>query len=46
MFAVELLPVYDISDEVAVAIDADPERIWEELLEVGRRAPSPGRSEP
>jgi hypothetical protein len=47
VFADELLPAFDVSDEVAVVVDADPGRVWEELLEVdllevGRRAPLAG----
>ena len=40
----ELLPSYDVSDEVATAVHADPETVWEalldaDLLEVGKRHP-------
>ena len=38
----EFLPVYDVSDAVAIVVDADPDRTWQALLEadlidVGRR---------
>ena len=47
MFAEKLLPAYDVSVSVAVAVDAEPAPVWEELLkvdllEVGRRAPLTG----
>jgi hypothetical protein len=47
MFADEFLPVYDVSDEVATVVAADPPVVWEALLgadlvEVGRRAPLAG----
>ena len=47
MFAEEFLPVYDVSDGVAVAIDADPATTWDalmdvDLIEVGRRKPLVG----
>jgi hypothetical protein len=32
MFADEFLPVYDVSDEVATVVDADPPVVWEALL--------------
>lgn len=40
----EFLPVYDVSDAVAVVVDADPDVTWEallrtDLIEVGRRKP-------
>ncbi len=43
MIADEFLPVYDVSDEVATAVDADAAAVWDalmaaDLLEVGRRA--------
>jgi hypothetical protein len=41
----EFLPIYDVSDEVATVVGADPPRVWEslidaDLIEVGRRNPS------
>jgi hypothetical protein len=43
----EFLPVYDVSDAVAVVADADPHVTWEalmraDLIEVGRRKPFVG----
>jgi len=43
-FAGEFLPVYDISDAVAVVVDADVDITWQallraDLIEVGRRKP-------
>lgn len=43
----ELLPVYDVSDEVATVVDAGPHAVWEallaaDLLEVGKSAPLAG----
>ena len=43
----EYLPVYDVSDAVAVVVDADVERTWQALLradlvDVGRRRPLVG----
>ena len=40
----ELLPSYDVSDEIATTVDAAPETVWEalldaDLLEVGKRHP-------
>jgi hypothetical protein len=40
----EFLPTYDVSDTVAVVVEADPERTWSALLDVdlvelGRRRP-------
>jgi hypothetical protein len=40
----ELLPSYDVSDKVAATVHADPETVWEalldaDLLEVGKRHP-------
>ena len=40
----QLLPIYDLSDAVAVVVEADPERTWSALLDVdlvelGRRRP-------
>ena len=32
MFADEFLPVYDVSDEVATVVAAEPEAVWEALL--------------
>jgi hypothetical protein len=47
MFADEFLPVYDVSDEVASVVEADPQTVWDalmdvDLLEVGKRAPLAG----
>lgn len=47
MFADEFLPGYDVSDEVALVVDADAETAWNalldaDLLDVGRRAPLAG----
>jgi hypothetical protein len=47
VFADEFLPVYDVSDEVAMVVDADTEAAWNalldaDLLEVGKRAPLAG----
>jgi len=47
MFADEFLPVYDVSDEVAAAVAADPRVVWEalldaDLIEVGKRTPLAG----
>ena len=44
MFADEFLPTYDVSDSVAVVVDASPARTWDALMEVdlidvGRRKP-------
>src|SRR4030095_3999559 len=41
------LPVYDVSDEVATIVDADPQTVWEalmnaDLLEVSKRVPLAG----
>jgi hypothetical protein len=43
----ELLPVYDVSDGVAVVVDASPARTWDalmdvDLIELGRRRPLVG----
>jgi hypothetical protein len=43
----ELLPVYDVSDEVAAVVHADTPRVWQALMNVdmialGRRAPLVG----
>jgi hypothetical protein len=40
----ELLPVFDVSDELAVVVEADTDRTWialtsADLIEVGRRRP-------
>ena len=47
MFADDFLPVYDVSDEVAIAVAADPKTVWDalleaDLLEVGKRVPLAG----
>ena len=47
MFAEEFLPVYDVSDEVATVVAADPPAVWEalldaDLIEVGKRTPLAG----
>lgn len=34
MFADEFLPTYDVSDVVAVVVDADPEATWDALMDV------------
>jgi hypothetical protein len=44
VLAEELLPVYDVSDEVATVVEADPRVVWDalvgaDLIELGRRAP-------
>jgi len=46
-FAADFLPVYDISDAVAVVVDADRQTAWQALLDVdllklGREAPLVG----
>jgi hypothetical protein len=46
-FADEFLPVFDVSDELATVVEADPETVWDalmnvDLLDVGRRAPLVG----
>ena len=46
-FADEFLPVYDVSDAVAVVVDADLDATWQallraDLIEVGRRKPLVG----
>lgn len=43
----ELLPVYDVSDQLAVVTDADPAAAWRaleqvDLIEIGRRRPLVG----
>jgi hypothetical protein len=47
VFADDFLPVYDVSDEVAIAVAADPKTVWDvlldaDLLEVGKRVPLAG----
>ena len=47
MFADDFLPVYDVSDEVAIVVAADPKTVWDalleaDLLEVGKRVPLAG----
>jgi hypothetical protein len=47
VFADEFLPVDDVSDEVATVVAAEPQVVWEalleaDLLEVGRRTPLAG----
>jgi len=47
VLVVEYLPVYDVSDSVAVVVEADAEATWEalmnaDLIEVGRRRPMLG----
>ena len=47
MFADEFLPIYDVSDSVAVVVDASPARTWDalmdvDLIDVGRRKPLVG----
>ena len=47
MLADEFLPVYDISDEVALVVEADRDAAWRalmdvDLLELGRRTPIVG----
>ena len=47
MFADEFLPVYDVSDEVAIVVTAEPPAVWEalldaDLIEVGKRTPLAG----
>ena len=44
MLADELLPVYDVSDEVATVVHAETPAVWQPLMNVdmialGRRAP-------
>ena len=46
-YAEDFLPSFDVSDTVAVTVEADPERAWEalmgvDLLELGRKAPIVG----
>ena len=47
MLVDEFLPVYDVSDSVATMVDADPQTVWDalmdvDLIEVGRRKPLVG----
>jgi hypothetical protein len=47
IFAEEYLPVYDVSDEVATVVAAEPQAVWQalreaDLIEVGRRTPLAG----
>jgi hypothetical protein len=47
MFAEEFLPVFDVSDEVAVVAEAPPESCWQalmdvDLIEVGKQKPLVG----
>jgi hypothetical protein len=47
MFAEEFLPVYDVSDEVATVVAAEPQAVWQalleaDLIEVGKRTPLAG----
>jgi len=47
VFADDFLPVYDVSDEVATVVDAEPQVVWEalmdvDLLDVGKRVPLAG----
>ena len=47
MLADDFLPVYDVSDEVAIVVAADPKTVWDalleaDLLEVGKRVPLAG----
>ncbi|MDP1849865.1 MAG: hypothetical protein Q8K79_18920 [Solirubrobacteraceae bacterium] len=47
MFADQFLPTYDVSDSVAVVVDANAARTWEalmdvDLMDVGRRKPLVG----
>jgi hypothetical protein len=32
VLAEEFLPVYDVSDEVATIVDADPQTVWQALM--------------
>jgi hypothetical protein len=46
-FAHDFLPIYDVSDAVAVVADADRQKVWRalvdvDLLKVGREAPVVG----
>jgi hypothetical protein len=43
----EFLPIFDVSDELAIVVDAAPAKVWEalinvDLIEVGRRRPLVG----
>jgi hypothetical protein len=47
MLVDDFLPVYDVSDAVATVVDADPQTVWDalldvDLIEVGRRRPLVG----
>lgn len=47
VLADDFLPVYDVSDEVATVVDAEPQIVWEalmdaDLLQVGKRVPLAG----
>lgn len=47
MLVDELLPIFDISDELAVVVEATPERTWHalmnaDLIDVARRRPLVG----
>jgi len=47
VLADDFLPVYDVSDEVAIVVAADPKTVWDalleaDLLEVGKRVPLAG----
>jgi hypothetical protein len=47
MLAEEFLPAYDVSDEVATVVAADPSAVWAallgtDLIEVGKRTPLAG----
>jgi hypothetical protein len=47
VLAEDFLPSYDVSDEVATVVDADPQSVWKalmnaDLLEVGKRVPLAG----
>ncbi len=47
VLADEFLPVYDVSDEVAMVVQADPRAVWDalmgaDLIELARRAPLVG----
>lgn len=47
MLADEFLPTYDVSDEVATVVEAEPDAVWRalveaDLIELGRRAPLVG----
>lgn len=51
MFADEFLPVYDVSDEVATVVAAEPHAVWQglldaDLIEAGKRTPLAGLAAP